>query len=44
PHLTTLPVDVFKVEADGQMIAAYWAERGESEVLLRIDAVLKALA
>lgn len=43
-HLATLPADVFKVEADNQMIALYWAERGEPEVLQRIDAVLKALA
>ncbi|AKT31657.1 hypothetical protein RYA05_21850 [Pseudomonas syringae pv. actinidiae] len=43
-HLATLPADVFKVEADNQMIALYWAERGEPEVLQRIDAMLKALA
>ena len=40
----TLPADVFKVEADQQMIALYWSERGETEVLQRIAAVLKALA
>jgi hypothetical protein len=40
----TLPADVFKVEAGKQMIALYWAERGESEILHRIVAVLKALA
>ncbi|MDO7926184.1 hypothetical protein Q6A51_05295 [Pseudomonas sp. KFB-139] len=43
-HFNTLPADVFKVEADGQMIALYWGERGEPQVLLKIDAVLKALA
>ncbi|MFJ4143685.1 hypothetical protein [Pseudomonas sp. NPDC089734] len=43
-HFNTLPADVFKVEADAQMIALYWGERGEPEVLLRIDSVLKALA
>ncbi|MCD5992779.1 hypothetical protein KDX38_05465 [Pseudomonas sp. CDFA 602] len=43
-HFGTLPADVFKVEADAQMVAVYWAERGEPEVLQRIDAVLKALA
>ena len=43
-HFSTLPADVFKVEADQQMIALYWAERGEVEVLQRIAAVLKALA
>ncbi|EPN63663.1 hypothetical protein A245_11492 [Pseudomonas syringae pv. actinidiae ICMP 19096] len=42
--MATLPADVFKVEADNQMIALYWAERGEPEVLQRIDAMLKALA
>ncbi|MDB6141514.1 MAG: Uncharacterized protein JWP80_558 [Pseudomonas sp.] len=40
----TLPADVFKVEAGKHLIALYWAERGESEVLQRISAVLKALA
>jgi hypothetical protein len=43
-QLATLPADVFKVEADQQLIALYWGERGESEVLQRIAAVLKALA
>jgi hypothetical protein len=43
-QFSTLPADVYKVELDEQMIALYWAERGESEVLLRIAAVLKALA
>jgi hypothetical protein len=40
----TLPADVFKVEATQHLIALYWAERGEPEVLQRISAVLKALA
>ncbi|MCF5468981.1 hypothetical protein [Pseudomonas syringae] len=43
-HFRTLPSDVFKVEADSQMIAVYWAERGEPLVLQHINAVLKALA
>lgn len=43
-HLRELPKDVFKVEADKQMIALYWAERGESEALQHIAGVLKALA
>jgi hypothetical protein len=43
-QFNTLPADVFKIEADDQMIALYWSERGESEVLRRIAAVLKALA
>ena len=40
----TLPADVYKVEAGKQLIAVYWAERGEPEVLQQIAAVLKALA
>ena len=40
----TLPADVYKVEAGKQLIAVYWAERGEPEVLQHIAAVLKALA
>ncbi|MEX6663040.1 hypothetical protein [Pseudomonas sp. W2-17] len=40
----TLPADVYKVEAGKQLIALYWAERGEPEVLQHIAAVLKALA
>jgi len=43
-QLRSLPADVFKVEAGKQLIALYWAERGESEVLQRIAAVLKTLA
>ncbi|WP_397452695.1 hypothetical protein [Pseudomonas sp. NA-150] len=43
-QLATLPADVFKVEADQQMIALYWGERGEPEILQRIAGVLKALA
>lgn len=43
-HFDSLPGDVYKVEADAQMIALYWAEKGEPEVLHRISAVLKALA
>lgn len=43
-HFRTLPADVFKVEADSQIIAVYWAERGEADVLQHINAALKALA
>ncbi len=43
-QLTTLPADVYKVDAGKQLIALYWAERGESQVLQQIAAVLKALA
>ncbi|MEE4307282.1 hypothetical protein V2K50_09565 [Pseudomonas alliivorans] len=43
-HFRTLPADVFKVEADSQMIAVYWAERGEADVLQHINAALQALA
>ncbi len=39
----TLPADVYKVDAGKQLIAVYWAERGEPEVLQHIAAVLKAL-
>jgi len=39
-----LPADVYKVESGKQLIAVYWAERGEPEVLQHIAAVLKALA
>lgn len=43
-HLRTLPADVYKVEAGKQLVALYWAEKGDTEVLQRIAAVLKALA
>ncbi|EXF96218.1 hypothetical protein HK44_023215 [Pseudomonas fluorescens HK44] len=43
-HFRKLPANVYKVEADKQMITLYWGERGEAEVLQQIDAVLKALA
>ena len=39
-----LPANVYKIEAGPQMIALYWGEKGEPEVLLAIDEVLKALA
>ena len=39
-----LPANVYKVEADKQMIALYWGEKGEASDLLAIDALLKALA
>lgn len=44
PHLLTLPPDVYKVEAGKHLIALYWGERGETEVLQRMSSVLKALA
>jgi hypothetical protein len=44
PHFATLPANVYKVEADKQMIALYWGEKGEASDLLAIDALLKALA
>ncbi|WPO49656.1 hypothetical protein [Pseudomonas sp. S1Bt23] len=43
-HFRTLPANVFKVEADRQMIVLYWGECGEASVLQDIAAVLKALA
>ena len=44
PHFSTLPANVYKVEADKQMIALYWGEKGDASVLKDIDALLKALA
>jgi len=43
-HFQALPAGVFKVEADKQMIALYWNERGEVSVLQDIASVLTALA
>ncbi len=43
-HFQTLPANVYKIEADKQMITLYWGERGEATVLNEIDAVLRALA
>ena len=43
-HFATLPANVYKVEADRQMIALCWGEKGEVSDLQAIDAVLKALA
>jgi len=43
-HLSPLPGDVFKIEAGKQMIALYWGEQGEAQVLQHIADVLKALA
>lgn len=34
--LSTLPADVYKVEAGIQLVSVYWGERGGSESLLRI--------
>ena len=39
-----LPANVYKVEADKQMIVLVWGEKGEAQVLKAIDEVLKALA
>ena len=43
-HFNKLPANVFKIEADKQMIALYWGEKGEASVLQDISAVLKAFA
>jgi hypothetical protein len=43
-HFRKLPANVYKVEADRQMITLYWGEKGEAAVLQDIAAVLKALA
>ncbi|MNY74821.1 hypothetical protein D3C86_2139380 [compost metagenome] len=43
-HFEKLPANVYKVEADKQMITLYWGEKGEADVLQHIDATLKALA
>ncbi|MBT2294579.1 hypothetical protein [Pseudomonas fluorescens] len=43
-HFEKLPANVYKIEADGQMIALYWGEKGEASVLQEISSVLKALA
>jgi len=43
-HFRTLPADVYKIEAGKQLVALYWGERVEAQVLQRIAAVLKALA
>ncbi|WP_347905113.1 hypothetical protein [Pseudomonas purpurea] len=43
-HFGKLPANVYKIEADKQMIALYWGEKGEASVLQEIASVLKALA
>lgn len=43
-HFATLPANVYKVEADRQMIALCWGEKGEVSDLQVIDTLLKALA
>ncbi|KQQ57251.1 hypothetical protein ASF84_08865 [Pseudomonas sp. Leaf127] len=43
-HFRALPADVYKVEADTQMVALYWGERGDAQVLQHMNATLKALA
>lgn len=44
PYFATLPDNVYKIEADKQMIALYWGEKGEASVLKDIDTLLRALA
>jgi hypothetical protein len=43
-HFLKLPANVYKIEADKQMITLYWGEKGEASVLQDISAVLNALA
>lgn len=43
-HFATLPANIYKVEADRQMIALCWGEKGEVSDLQAIDTLLKALA
>ncbi|UVE19204.1 hypothetical protein NVV93_07465 [Pseudomonas sp. LS44] len=43
-HFETLPADVFKAEADRQMVALYWGEGSEEGALQRIAAALQGLA
>ncbi|MBC9251380.1 hypothetical protein A9179_13980 [Pseudomonas alcaligenes] len=43
-RLSTLPADVYKVEASQQMLALYWGERGGEEALQRVAEVLAAVA
>lgn len=48
PHLLEqfgkLPGNVYKIEADTQMIVLVWGEKGDADVLKAIDQVLRALA
>lgn len=39
-----LPDSVYKIEADAQMLALFWGERGEDSVLQDIARVLETLA
>ncbi|AZL67882.1 MULTISPECIES: hypothetical protein [Pseudomonas] len=39
-----LPESVYKIEADTQMVALFWGERGEDSVLQDIAKVLETLA
>ena len=43
-RLAELPMDVYKIEANSQMIALCWGERGDAEALQRVADVLAALA
>ena len=43
-QLAILPADVYKVEANKQMVALCWGERSQPEALAQIAAVLTALA
>lgn len=41
-QLADLPADVYKVEADHQVVGLYWGERGDREALQRIADLLEA--
>ncbi|KXU38590.1 hypothetical protein AXE65_00030 [Ventosimonas gracilis] len=43
PLLQQLPVDVYKIASDKQIITLYWGERGGFEALKTIAAVLERL-
>lgn len=43
-HLQPLPADVYKVDANSQVIAAYWGESSAPQTLTLIDTLLKAHA
>jgi len=43
-HLSRLPASVYKVEANPQMIALCWGEKGDAAALQDIARLLKALA
>ncbi|WP_437881182.1 hypothetical protein [Pseudomonas sp. LRF_L74] len=43
-RLSSLPGDVYKVEAGRQMIALYWGERGDKDTLQRVARFLDEVA